>query len=273
MLIYIVASLVAGSLCGLLGYYVNELKLTTLSFSIAHAALFGATIGMVFGVDMAFTATSLAIAYALTMGLLLPRVSRYGDVLSMAFFSLFNALALFMIYLSQTVVLATVQVGGVLWGSLLAITPLRATLLIIALSAFTAYALLAKDQLDSMLFSLKLAEAEGVNVYVHTVLILLFVGTATALTLTVTGGFLVFSLLYNPVITAAQLSIKANVRRVLTPVIGASSATVGLIVSYYLDLPVGATIALTSVIILTASTIVRLVINKVLIRKIIVESK
>ncbi|MCX8204917.1 MAG: metal ABC transporter permease [Candidatus Nezhaarchaeota archaeon] len=264
MLLQVASSILAGLLCGLLGHYVNELKLTTLSFSIAHAALAGAALGMVLGADNALTAMAAASMYALSIGLLLPRVGRYGDPLSMSFFTLFNALALFMVYLSQTTVLATVQVGGVLWGSILAVTPLRASLLFATLLAFTTYVLLFKSQLDSMLFDRKLAEAEGVDVYLHTTLILLFVGTAAALTLMITGGFLLFSLLYNPVVASAQVTMRERARRALAPIIGAVSATAGLGVSYHLDLPVGATIALTSLIVLLASATARAVVNRAL---------
>ncbi|MEM4700074.1 MAG: metal ABC transporter permease [Candidatus Nezhaarchaeales archaeon] len=262
MLVPALASLMAGSLCGLLGYYVSELRLTTISFSVAHAALAGAAAGMALGVDAAASSMATASAYALSMGLLLPRAGRYGDVVSMAFFSLFNALALFMIYLSQSVVLATVQVGGVLWGSVLAVTPTRASLLFAALSSFVAYAALARGPLDSMLFDARLAEAEGVDVHLHTTIILLFVGTAAALALTITGGFLTFSLLYNPVVASAQLSPRADVRRALAPALGAASACLGLAASYHLDLPVGATIALTSVAVLLASAALRLALNR-----------
>lgn len=264
MLVQLLAALVAGSLCGLLGFYVSELRLTTLSFSVAHAALAGATMGMALGIDTTLAAIATASAYAVALGLLLPRAGRYGDVLSMTFFSLFNALALLMIYLSQTTVLATVRVGGILWGSVLTVTPLRASLLIAALTLFAAYALVARDQLDSMLFDSRLAEAEGVDVHLHTALILLFVGTATALTLAITGGFLTFSLLYNPVIASARISRRAGVRRILAPVLGMLSAALGLAVSYYLDLPVGTSIALASIATLIVSAAARLTFDRIL---------
>lgn len=254
-------------LCGLLGYYVIELGLTTLSFSVAHAALAGAALGVLLGVDISYTALALTLLYSLFMGALLPRVNKYSDAVSMAFFTVFNALALMLVYLGQTTVLATVRVGGLLWGSVLTATPLKALVLVSALIAFTTYTTLAGSELDAMLFNKKLAEAEGVNVHYHTVLVLLFVGVAVALTLTITGGFLVFSLLYNPVVASAQITTRGHARRNLAAGIGAFSALVGLLLSYYLDLPVGASIAITSTLILASSTLARAVYNRYLQRE------
>jgi len=261
MMLQLVASAIAGALCGLLGFYINELKLTTLSFSIAHAALAGASMGIVLGFDTTYTAISLATVYALALGLLMPRVGRYSEALSMTFFTLFNALALAMIYLGQTTVLATASVGGILWGSILAITPTKLALLGSVAMVLLAYIAAAKRQLDAIVFDKRIAEAEGVNVYLHIVLLLLFVGFATALTLVITGGFLLFTLLYIPIVASAQISLRAYRRQWISPLVGSVSSVGGLTLSYCLDLPVGTSIALTALAIMALSTIARLVTN------------
>jgi len=67
-----------------------------------------------------------------------------------------------------------------------------------------------------------------------------------SLSLRLTGGFLVFALLYNPVAAALQLTRKAYMQLFLSSTLGAVSALTGLVVSYALDWPVGATIAIVS---------------------------
>ena len=263
LLLPIIAALLAGGFCGLLGYYIDRLGIVTLGFSIAHAALAGAAIGMVLGIDMTLTASLMAISLAGIMGVITYRVNRIRDLVSMAFFSFFNALALFMIYITNTTVLATSSVATILWGSVLAITYFKASILAIAIIGFTLYVIAYKHHLDSILFDKKLAEAEGIDVHTHTIIILLFVGIAIALTLKLTGGFLVFTLLYSPVVTAIQVSRRAYIQQILSPIIGAVSAILGLGLSYLYNWPVGACIAIVSSTILVASALSRIIMNTI----------
>jgi len=157
----------------------------------------------------------------------------------MTFFTLFNALALAMIYLGQTTVLATARVGGILWGHILAITPTKLALLGSVTMVLLAYIVATKRHLEAIVFDRRIAEAKGVNVYLHIVLLLLFVGFATALTLVITGGFLLFTLLYIPIVASAQISLRAYRRQWISSLVGSASSVGGLIISYCLDLPWG----------------------------------
>jgi len=249
------AALVSGGLCGTLGYYIQRFKITTLSFSVAHAALAGAATALVAGTDPTYTALATAVVFALTIGLLSPKIPHERELLSLGFFSLFNALAVLMIYLSNVYVLSSASISVVLWGSLLAVTKPKLVVLTGTPVLFTAYLALYRKQIDAILFDKKLAEAEGINVNLHTLTLLLFSGTAIALALKLTGGFLVFTLLYNPVATSTKISKNARKQQILSTTIGALTALTGLAISYLLDLPVGASIALTSTtLLLTAHT-------------------
>ena len=263
----LLTSFLSGLLCGTLGYYVDKLRIATLSFTVAHAALAGAAVGMILGMDMTLTAALTAVGFASVMGTLSLKVGEAKELISMSFFSFFNALALFMIYLSNTTVLATSSVAAILWGSVLAITPFKISVLASTLLLFILYVILYKHRLDSLLFDRKLAEAEGINVHAHAFTIMLFVSVAIALTLKLTGGFLVFSLLYNPVMASIQISRKAHVQQLLSPTLGAIAATIGLLISYAIDLPVGACIAITSSIILLISAIARAIFNYALAKR------
>jgi len=241
----LLSGLFSGALCGAIGYHVERINATSLSFAVAHAALAGASIGMVLGVDITVSAMFFSISSAAVLGLLFSRI-HWKDLLSMVFFSFFSALALLSVYLSTTNVLATSSVSAVLWGSILAVDTFKLIMLIVSFTAFIAYLFTFRLQIDSILFDRNLAEAEGVDVYFHTAILLLFAGTAIALTLRITGGFLVFALLYNPVASAIQLSSNAKIQLALSASLGAFSALAGVAVSYVLDLPVGAAIAIVS---------------------------
>ena len=250
-------AMLGGGLCGILGYYVHRLGLVTLSFGIAHAALAGAAVGMVLGVDMTLTAMLFALGFALAIGALASRAPHQLELACMAFFAFFNAVALFMVYIANARVLATASVAAVLWGSVLAATAEKVMMLGALLALLGLYLAAFGHQVDAILFDVKLAEAEGIDVNLHTMILLLFVGSAIALTLKLTGGFLVFSLLYNPTAAALRISRRAWVQRALSPCLGAGCALAGLAASYALDWPVGAAIALLSTFALMAAAIAR----------------
>ncbi|MCD6348566.1 MAG: metal ABC transporter permease [Candidatus Korarchaeota archaeon] len=251
-----IASVMSGGLCGAIGFYIQRLEITTMSFSIAHAALAGASIGLVMGLDPTYSAMVMAIALSLLLGLIFTRISYGKELVSMAIFSACSAIALFSIYLSNVKVLATSSVAVILWGSILAITPQKLVILALATFGFSLYIISYKTQIDSMIYDRKIAEAEGIDVQLHTLAVLFFAGIVIALTLKLTGGFLVFALLYNPVSTSMQLVRKAHLQLVLSSVLGGASALSGIFVSYAFDWPVGATIAIISTVMLIISYIV-----------------
>jgi len=255
------AAVLSGNLCGAIGFYVQRLKITTLSFSVAHAALAGASIGLILNLDPVYSAMVTAVASALFLGMVFTRIEYGRELISMAVFSVSSAVAIFAIYLSNVRVLATVSISVVLWGSLLAITVEKLILLLLILFIFVLYILAYRIQIDSMLYDVKMAEAEGVNVQMHMLIMLFFAGLIISSSLRLTGGFLVFTLLYNPVAASFQISRRAHMQLLVSSILGASSASSGLIVSYILDWPVGATIAIVSSVILLLAYIAKIVVE------------
>ncbi|MCD6244257.1 MAG: metal ABC transporter permease, partial [Candidatus Korarchaeota archaeon] len=65
----------------------------------------------------------------------------------------------------------------------------------------------------------------------------------------------------NPVSTSIQLVRKAHIQLILSSFLGGASALSGMLVSYALDWPVGATIAIISTIMLVASSLTRFIVE------------
>lgn len=253
MLIVVLTALLTGFLLGTLGFYVQRMGVSTLSFSVAHTALAGASIGLVIGFDPIYGAFSFSLVSSILLGMLFSRSSYERELLSMALFSASSSIALLSIYLSNIRVLATSEVASVLWGSLLAASPEKVIGMSLLLLILSSYASLFKLELSSIMFDRRLAEAEGVRVVLHTTVMLTLCSVAIALALKVTGGFLVFSLLYNPVATSMSLLRSSRYQPMASAMIGVISSLLGLWVSYTLDLPVGASISLLSVVLLVIS--------------------
>jgi ABC-type Mn2+/Zn2+ transport system permease subunit len=247
MIELICASLAIGGLIlALTGHYISKLGLSTIAFSAAHAALAGAAISSVLGSDPYTLPALFTLSLGLVLGVALPKAS--GEVmnnLSMMMFSLFNSIALIAIYLSNVVVLSTTRVGGLLWGSPLAITIDRFACITALFGAFLVYLMFFKSKLDAIVFDKRLAEAEGINIQAHSTAVITFMCVALVLMLEVVGGFLVFSLLYVPYIASVTVTSRADVQLMIAGLFGAIVAPLGANLSLALDTPIGSTIALT----------------------------
>jgi ABC-type Mn2+/Zn2+ transport system permease subunit len=241
------ASLViGGSVLALTGHYTSKLGLSTIAFSAAHAALAGAAISSVLNSDPYTLPAILTLSLGLVLGVALPKAdSEVMNNLSMMMFSLFTSIALIAVYLSNAVVLSTTRVGGLLWGSPLAITVDRFACITALFGAFLIYLMFFKSKLDAIVFDKRLAEAEGINVQAHSIAIVTFMCVALVLMLEVVGGFLVFSLLYVPYIASAAITSRADVQLIIAGLFGAVVAPLGANLSLALDTPIGSTIALT----------------------------
>jgi len=252
----IISAILSSVLISSVGYYAEKFEITTLSFCIAHAALAGASIGLVLGVDPTYSGMALAVSSAIGLGVFIPKVHA-KEVLTLSLFSFFSAVALMAIYLSNTNVLATATISTVLWGSILAVDFQKLVILAVVLLVFVSYLRTFKLQIDSIIFDRTLAEAEGIDVYMHTLILLAFMGVAIAFTLRITGGFLIFSLLYIPVASSTLVSDKAKFQLILAIVFSVLSSLIGFAVSYEFDLPIGSSITLTATAILLLSALKR----------------
>ncbi|OYT61729.1 MAG: hypothetical protein B6U69_03095 [Thermofilum sp. ex4484_15] len=258
----ILTSLTAGSLCGAVGFHAFKMGVITLSFAVAHGALAGAAIGLVLRVDVSYSALIAAILTATTLSLSLSKLGPFRELINMVFFSTSSAIALLSIYYANVKVLATTNVAALLWGSVLTVTPFKYFLLLSTALSYLAYYLAFKWKINSIIYDRRLAEAEGINVTLHTSLLLTFEGLSIALTLMLVGGFLVFSLLYNPVIASSNLTKETKGQLLLSTTLGGFSSLMGLAISYLFDSPVGASIALSSATLVIASYFLKFLKNR-----------
>jgi len=243
----IISSILGSYTCSMLGFYISRLRLTTIAFTVAHAALAGAAIALMLNVDMTHLAMFFSIIVAIVLGLLYNRLSHVIDTICMTLFSFFNAVALLAIYYSNAVVLATASLGGLLWGSVLAVTRDKLFLLITIATLFTTYVAAYRKHLDAILFDKRLAEAEGINTTFHTILLLVVTSVTISIMLRIVGGFLVFTLLYVPSALASALDLNTMQQYWFTPIFSIIAVAIGLYTSLALDLPVGTSIAIVTV--------------------------
>ena len=262
-----VTASLAGALCGSLGVYLKRMNLLTISFTIAHAALAGAALSILLKTDPEVTAFIFGIFIAAMVEISHNKLGIDRELISMGFFSFSSAIAMFAIYLTPSVTLTSETASLVLWGSVLAATVRKIILLTFLIIALLIYVFAFKIEINTILFDKKLAEAEGVNVTLHATILIIITALSISLILKLTGAFLVFSLLFNPSMSAIKLTYKRQ--PLLGAIIGGTSGAVGVLLSFALDTPIGATISIVSSVLLMLSVFIAAVMELHAKRKII----
>jgi len=262
-----VTASLAGALCGSLGVYLKRMNLLTISFTIAHAALAGAALSILLKTDPEVTAFIFGIFIAAMVEISHNKLGIDRELISMGFFSFSSAIAMFAIYLTPSVTLTSETASLVLWGSVLAATVRKIILLTFLIIALLIYVFAFKIEINTILFDKKLAEAEGVNVTLHATILIIITALSISLILKLTGAFLVFSLLFNPSMSAIKLTYKKQ--PLLGAIIGGTSGAVGVLLSFALDTPIGATISIVSSVLLMLSVSIAVVMELHAKRKII----
>jgi len=268
---FVIPAIIIGStILAILGFYASRLNLSTLTFAVAHSALAGAALALILDIDMIILALVFSLITGVILGYSSSKISSETlNNIAMTLFSLYNAIAVLAIYLSNTLVLATTRLSGLLWGSILAVTLDKFIVLVVIAVLLGVYVSSFRHHLDALLFDLKLAEAEGIDVILHSMIIIILMSISIALMLKIVGGFLVFTLVYAPILAATCIASRANIQLLISAVISSISGLSGIGLSFIYDLPVGASIALAASIITVASVIIAIVRNYMLKRAII----
>ncbi len=269
----ILAGVMAGSLCGCTGVLCTRMKINTIAFATAHAALAGSALSLVVGGDPIF----LGLMFALLTAVILGPISDYLriplDMASMTMFSVYNALTFIFLVISPGATLASEKVGQILWGSILAVTPKYLIILTTLTIIYVLFVTTFWGRISSILFNPKLAEAEGVNVKIYMYTLVALAGAVTVFALRITGGFLVFSLLFIPAASAIQLS--ENIRKIVftASFLGLASAIVGVGLSFILNFPVGSCIVIGATTILAGAATISTIKRKQLLETVKVTSQ
>ncbi len=241
----LVAAVVLGALCGVIGVFVIQRGLAFIGDGLAHASFGGITFALLAGASldaMLWWALPFTVGIALLVGWVLRRGDVRGDVAVGVFFAI--AFALGVVFLSLRKGGPAVQVENLLFGSLLTITPRALAALLLACAATAALISATWSRLAYATFDPELARLSGIRVAWLEYMLLASTAVVIVVGVKAVGVVLVSSFIVIPAATAKLLGRTLAVVSALSSVTGALAATAGLFLSYYLDIPSGATIIL-----------------------------
>jgi manganese/iron transport system permease protein len=237
----LVASMMVGVVCAVVGTYVVLRGVAFIGDAIAHAAFPGVVAAFMLSIPFYVGAAIAAVGTALAIGFVTKRAGIRQDT---AIGVLFAGTFAFGVFLFSTIDGYVADLFSFLLGNVLAISAEDLVgLLVLGLLVLVIVALLWKELLYATFDPLG-AAASGIRVGRLEYLFLALVALTIVVSLQAVGIILVVAMLVTPAATAQMLTVRFTRLMVVAALIGIASSILGLYLSYWLDVASGATIVL-----------------------------
>ena len=235
------AGIVIGVIAPLIGIFLVLRRYSLIADTLAHVSLAGVAIGLLTGLNPLFTALGASALSSLAIERLRNSKRIYGETALSIFLSGSLALAVVLIGLSHGF---NVDLFSYLFGSILTVKP--GDLIIMAILAFVVGSLfiLFFREMIYLSFDEDAAKAGGIPVKVFNTLFILLAAAVIAVSIPIIGILLVSALLVIPVVTALQLRQSFAYTLLYSEIISLVSVVLGVVGSFYLDIPSGGFIVL-----------------------------
>lgn len=244
---YLIKPLVAGLFCGIAcsvsGVFIVTMHLSFLGICIAHSAFTGALFSLWLGTNPLFGAIVFSLIASAIVGPLADRGELSPDTSTGIVFSTMLGLAFLFLGLMPG---SKAHALSLFWGSIVTVTTLDILLLAgVAVFLLLMYFILYYE-IQAVLCHRQVALHVGIPTALIFYILLIATGFTIAVSLQTVGGLLIYSLLLNPSASAHQITYRFKYMLVLSILFGVSSCWLGIFLSYYFNLPTGATIILIS---------------------------
>lgn len=236
-----IESLIVGSVCAVIGVYVVLNGLSFIGAGISHASFGGIALGFLLGIPPVFSAVVFCSGTALAIGYVGERSRLNNDATVGIFFAATMALGVMLLSFIDDMY---IDIYSYLFGDILAITTADITYsLVLAAAVFLVVGLFYKEFL-ALSFDYEMAAAMGIPVRILYKVLLVLIALTIVTSIKAIGIVLVAALLVTPAATAYQFAGRFKTMIVLSVIVAVASSFAGLILSFYADIPSGATIVL-----------------------------
>jgi len=248
------AALLMSITCGIIGTYIVSRRMVFISGGITHASFGGVGIGYFLGFPPLAGAAVFAVLAALTTENLTRKKVLRNDSIIAIMWSLGMALGIIFVYLTPGY---APNLMSFLFGSIITVTStdlwfmfsLTVTVLLFFITLFKPILYISFDE--------QFARTRGIPVMLMNYLLIVLVALTIVLSIRIAGIILVLSILTIPQNIANIFTNRFGVIMVASVILGFVASMIGLAVSYYLDIPSGATIIFSLVIMYLAARVVK----------------
>ncbi len=236
----LLAGILVGFLSSYYGVFIVQRGLGFLGSGLAHAAFGGVALGVLLDQEPLWIAVPFTILVAVGITWVKDKTNLGGDTTIGIFFSVSMALGVIFIFLKRQY---SSDAFNYLFGSILSVTLadiiVPAILIVITLLLFPFWKRWAYSSFDR-----ELAQADRIPVNLDDYLLSILIAVTIVVSIKVVGIVLIAAFLVIPPASARLVTKSFSRMTVTSIIIGISTALIGLWISYYLDVPSGATIIL-----------------------------
>lgn len=238
----LLAALLAGIACGIVGSYVVAKRIVFISGGISHAAFGGIGIGYFIGLNPILTAIPFSLLSAIGIGLISRRTKVYIDTTIGAFWAVGMAIGILFVALTPGY---APDLFSYLFGNILTVSPSDLKLMLILDIVIVLTTFLFYKEFLAICFDEEFAEVMGMPVEGLYLLLLCLVALSVVVLIRIVGIILVIALLTIPSAVVKRFAHSLK-QLMFFSIISATILTIiGIWLSYLLNLPSGATIVLT----------------------------
>jgi zinc transport system permease protein len=242
---FIQKAFIAGSfvaiVCSSLGLFLVLRKMSLIGDGLSHVSFGAIALGLFFGLYPFYIAVPVVVLASILILKISEKARVYGDA-AIGIVSAFG--------IAGGVILASLSKGfnvdlfSYLFGNILAISASEAVMsIILSVVVLLVIAFFYWD-LFSTTFDEEYAKTTGIKINVINTLLTILTAITVVLSVKVVGIMLVSALLILPAVTALQVSKKFKTALVLGGAFSLLSVISGILISFVLDLPPGATIVM-----------------------------
>src|SRR5690554_3665190 len=239
------AAIFASISCGIIGSYIVSRRIVFISGGITHASFGGIGLAFFLGFNPLLGAVAFAVGSALGIQFF-TRVAKVREDSSIAiFWSLGMALRIIFVFLTPGY---TPNLMSYLFGNILTVSIAELWWMFILSVIVVLTFLIYYRQILYIAFDEEFARASGLPVNLFNYLTITLVALTVVLNIRVVGIILILSLLTIPQASANLFTKDFKYLLILSSIFAFVGTITGLFISYFLDIPSGATIIFTLVV-------------------------
>ncbi|MDI9394593.1 MAG: metal ABC transporter permease [Euryarchaeota archaeon] len=237
----LIAAVLASVACGIIGSYVVVKKIVFISGGIAHASFGGVGLGYYLGINPMFGVLPFSLLSALVMGTVSKKSKIPEDSAIGILWSLGMALGIIFVYLTPGYApdLMTYLFGNILMVHRLDLYIMLALDIIIVSAVYLFY-----KEFLALCFDEEFTTVQGIPTERLYLFLLCIIALTIVVLIKVVGIILVIALLTIPATLSRKFTYNLKKMMLISTAFGAAISLAGIVLSYVLDVPSGATIIL-----------------------------
>jgi len=250
------AALLMSVACGIVGTYIVSRRMVFISGGITHASFGGVGLGYFLGFPPLAGAAVFAVLAALATENLTRRKILRNDSIIAIMWSLGMALGIIFVYLTPGY---APNLMSFLFGSIITVNSTDLWLMLALSVVVTGFFAVFYWPILYVSFDEQFARTRGIPVMLLNYILIILVALTIVLSIRIAGIILVLSILTIPQNIANLFTNRFSSIMITSVIIGFLGSFMGLLISYFLDIPSGACIIFTLVILYLAARVVKVI--------------